>query len=73
MMASSQRERELGNIVPGGFTSVLARLSRSFLLIDCVSVLQPDSPFYFPFVSRLLDKFLEATVVAKAKTRNHKP
>jgi hypothetical protein len=29
---------ELGNIVPGAFTPVLAKHSKSFSLIDCVSV-----------------------------------
>ena len=29
---------ELGNIVPGVFTPVLAKHSKSFSLIDCISV-----------------------------------
>ena len=31
-------QREFGNIVPGAFTPVLAKHSKSFSLIDCVSV-----------------------------------
>jgi len=31
-------ELELGNIVPGVFTPVLAKHSKSFSLIDCISV-----------------------------------
>ena len=34
----SSAKLELGNIVPGVFTPVLARHSKSFSLIDCISV-----------------------------------
>jgi hypothetical protein len=34
----SQNSWELGNIVPGEFTPVLAKHSKSFSLIDCISV-----------------------------------
>src|ERR1700730_1841520 len=34
----SSAKLELGNIVPGGFTPVLAKHSKSFSLIDCISV-----------------------------------
>ena len=34
----SSAELELGNIVPGVFTPVLAKHSKSFSLIDCISV-----------------------------------
>ena len=40
-------ELEVGNIVPGVFTPVLAKHSKSFSLIDCISVgvdrMQPTS------------------------------
>jgi hypothetical protein len=35
---SAELELELGNIVPGVFTPVLAKHSKSFSLIDCISV-----------------------------------
>ena len=38
MLASSSRMLVLGNIVPGVFTPVLAKHSKSFSLIDCISV-----------------------------------
>src|SRR5579864_2364594 len=37
-LLGSQNSREFGNIVSGAFTPVLAKHSKSFSLIDCISV-----------------------------------
>jgi hypothetical protein len=38
LASGSQNSREFGNIVPSVFTSVFAKHSKSFSLIDCISV-----------------------------------
>ena len=38
VLSGKSKSREFGNIVPGVFTPVLAKHSKSFSLIDCISV-----------------------------------